>query len=486
MQSSLKNTGLLLLLFAVSFCLRFFALSQTPYANGWDGYFYINQVRSFLEEGKMDVPDSSFIYPLLILTQIITNDYILSLKIVSCILAGAFSVSLFLLSLKWSKNLKTAVVLGCFTIFSPHLTYFTAQYLKNLLGVVLFLWLLYSIDSKVKFLSLILLVINFFGHRVTALLSFIALLVNYLFLRLSRYSAVIVTLFLFMFLLVGPLLPGILNTFDIERFQGVFASYPQFAPYSFIKTFGVELISIHWFIEIIVVCAIFAVALVYAGLQIIRRKIDHRLTLLLIILLLLIFPFFKWSLDGPGIRLLFIFILLCPLLIIILIKDLRNGHATTIICLVLLLSGFFSCKSYQPTKHDPPYGVYDVIAQEIASRPNKSAYELIIAHKSLAEYIVYATGIDAMSWLPEYAVDTEKLWRVVADVRDIQYSFYLDTEDLSKIHRLTPSYCLVREDVWKKFIMNVKNDQNNELLDELNTWKNPNKIRPYFMLKNKE
>jgi hypothetical protein len=332
-----------------------------------------------------------------------------------------------------------------------------------------------------------LLILNFFGHRITAVLSFLSLLAHYLFVRLPRYSIVIVIVFSLLFLIAGFLIPGILNLFDAERFRGIFtSSYPQFAPYSFVKTFGAELISGYWLAEIVSVCIVFAVAVVYAGVQTVRKKIDHRMTTLLIILMVLIFPFFEWSLEGPAFRLLFVFILVCPLLTVFLIKDLRNSYVTGVLCVSFLLAGLLSYKSYRPGKHDPPYGVYNVAAQHITSTVDMSTCELIIAHKSLAEYIVYATGIDAMSWIPEYEIEAEKLWRVAADVKDIQFSFYLEAKDLGLIHRLSPSYCFIREDIWKKFLGNVEKDHNTALLEELRGWRNPDKMRPYFMLKNKK
>jgi hypothetical protein len=418
--------------------------------------------------------------------QILTNNYILSLKIVSCILAASFTVSLFLLSLKWSGNQKAALVPACFTLFSPHLTYFAAQYPKNLLGVVLFLWLLYTIDSKIKFLPLILLVVNFFGHRVTAVLSFLSLVVYYIFRKLPRSAVFIMILFLLFFLVGGFLLPGILNLFDAERLHGIFASHPQFAPFSFIRTFSTDLISTYWLIEIIIACIVFAGGVVYIGVQIARKQVDHRMITLSATLLLLIFPFFQWSIEGPSFRFLLIFILLCPVLTIFYIRRLGNSYVICTLCVLPFSIGILSYKSYRPEKHDPSYGVYNAVAKEITSKINPANCELIIAHKSLAEYIVYSTKIDAMSWLPEYDLAPEKLWRVAAEVKDIQFSFYLSAEDLTFIYRLTPSYCFIREDVWQKFLKNIKKDHDAELLDELTSWKNPDKVRPYFMLKNKK
>jgi hypothetical protein len=126
------------------------------------------------------------------------------------------------------------------------------------------------------------------------------------------------------------------------------------------------------------------------------------------------------------------------------------------------------------------------MSEQISIHETPASCDLIIAHKSLAEYIVYTTKIDAMSWLPEYAIDKAKLWRVASDVKDIQLNFYLDPRDLKFTHRLTPSYCFIREDIWQKFLEQVKKDGDEELWSELMTWKNPQTVRPNYLLKRKK
>jgi hypothetical protein len=485
MPGKLKTAGLSLAIFATSFYLRLLALQQTPYANGWDGYFYINQVKALLVEGGMDVPDSSLVYPLLAGIQLIFDDYVLSFKVLGSLLAGIFSVSLFLLAKKWSGNERGAIIVGSLTLFSPHLTYFAAQYPKNLLGVILFLWLLHSLDSRSKFLAFILLIINFFGHRVTVVLSFITLLMHYVIGKFVRHTVFITMLFLIFFCVVGFLLPGILNLFDVDRLNGMFGSTPHFAPLSFVNTLGAESISAMWLAEIVTICVIFFISLIYAIILIRTKQTDNRLILLLMVLLLLIFPFFKWSVEGPAFRFALLFILLCPVLTIFFVGKLANGYLISGLCGFFVLLGFISYKSYRPLKHDPPYHVYNNMSTRVSSMNDTTSIELIIAHKSLAEYIVYATGVDAMSWIPEYEIDEGKLWRVAADVKDVQFRYYLSTDDLKFISRLSPSYAFVREDVWVKFIGKVKADGNDELLVELSTWRNPDKMRPDFLLKNK-
>jgi hypothetical protein len=154
--------------------------------------------------------------------------------------------------------------------------------------------------------------------------------------------------------------------------------------------------------------------------------------------------------------------------------------------IVLIACSFFSYRSYDASKHDPPYKLYSNVAEQILSNVGADSCELIIAHKSLAEYIVYSTGVDAMSWIPEYEIADSRLWRIAEGVKDVQFNFYLDSADVSFVHRLTPSYSLIREDCWQRFILNVRKDGNEEMLRDLTTWKNPSRLRPGFMRRNKE
>jgi len=217
----------------------------------------------------------------------------------------------------------------------------------------------------------------------------------------------------------------------------------------------------------------------------VRTKERSQLPILLLILALLIFPFFEWSLEGPSLRFFLMFILLCPLLLIFLLKSVRTNYVLESLSIVLVLASFFSIKSYDPGKHDPPYRLYDTVSRQMLSKVNADSAELIIAHKSLAEYIVYSTGIDAMSWVPEYEIEKTRLWRVAHGVKDIQFNYYLDPADLDFVYRLTPSYSLVREDCWEKFMERVGKDGDEELLRELTNWRNPGKVRPKFLLRNK-
>ena len=150
--------------------LRFHALSQTPYANGWDGYFYLVQVKAWVETGRMHSPEASLIYPLLRFWLWCTGDYVLMYQYCAAALAGAFAAMMV-----WTaRSGAGAWLFGGWALFSPQLTYFASQYPKNLLGVVLLLAFIGSLPGAIGrqqasrfILPVILLIVNYFGHRMT-------------------------------------------------------------------------------------------------------------------------------------------------------------------------------------------------------------------------------------------------------------------------------------------------------------------------------
>lgn len=474
----------LIVFFTLSFILRFLALNQTPFVNGWDGYFYLVQVKSLMEEGSMHSSDLSLIYPLIISLKWITNNYELSFKITSAILAGGFSVCMFHLANKWSKNIFVAIFIGSFTLFSPHLTYFTSQYAKNLLGVIFFLLFLSSIDATKKRIPIALLILNIFGHRVTLVLS-VLFGGLHLFLKKSSLKVLIVSgVIASIFIALSIFIPGILNLSDIERFNNEFSNQLQFAPASFLKSFE-DLINNYWSFEIYFVCAIYFIALFYLIYLAIKKKATLKHFLLMLISTLLIFPFFRWSLQGFGYRLFLVFVLLIPVLLVF-FKDVYNKYVLLVMSLLLIGFSFFSYKSYDPQKFDPPYKSYDHIGKMMLKYAESNNIELIIGHKSMAEIITYKTGIDVMPWIPEYEIQPEKLWRIATDIRYQEIKYYLAKEDLNFVYRLDINYFLIREDLWQKTLKNIiQKDNDRELFEHLQTWKNPFKIRPKYLSKDK-
>ncbi len=155
-----------LILVVASIGCRYAAFMQTAFATGWDSYFYLVQLKSIVETGQMHSPEGSLIYPFLRLVYWVTQDYVAALKWGAALLCGLWTGLLYYLPR--SRNM--GLLLAAWAVFSPQLTYFAAAYPKNLLGIVLFAAFVLSIERVGKqrvILALILLIVNYFGHRMT-------------------------------------------------------------------------------------------------------------------------------------------------------------------------------------------------------------------------------------------------------------------------------------------------------------------------------
>ena len=455
----------------ISALLRYLAFTQTPFATGWDSYFYLVQIKSLEETGQIHSPEASLIYPYLRLFYWMVGDYVVAMKLAAAVLCGVFT----LLLCRRGPNLP---LLGAWSLFSPQLTYFAAQYPKNLLGLVLFVAFVRVLDwaaSKSRaWLAApgLLLIINYFGHRMMFGLAVIYLLMWIGFQLKWRFScrawcfhqthfkqasqhkhslhrlrlvktphtakrAAIKILFALgmaigAFLLAGQLFPGLAHVIDLGRLRGTFHLQPQFAPWSFVQSFGLERISGWWVFEILMVLVWFFGGLMLRGTS---KGISNPTLFWLCGLLL--FPFLEWSLTGLAWRMFLVFVLLLPLAFEVQNISKKASLATFV---VLIAASFFSWKSYSTSLHDPDYSLFKKVTGQVEYQLSESLElsessppELFIAHNALAEYFTFTTGIDAMPWLPEYAVDSSRLWRIAAGVQGQTLRYFAGTENVLKI-----------------------------------------------------
>ena len=470
-----------LLLFA-SFLLRWLALGQTPYGNGWDAYFYLVQLKAWLEEGSMHSQDLSLIYPYMLLFKAFIADYVLAYKAGAAFLAALFSLSVFALAYKLSgRRYAPALVLGAFTLFSPELTYFAAQYPKNLLGLLFLLWLMYVADNWK--LALLLLLLGFFGHRMTALLG-MGYIATYYLLRFGKLRPLLIVAGIGLaFLALGILLPGLLSFYDWERLEGFLSPQPQLLLLSFQDTLSAAAFSPFWQAELWLSGFFLVVALAYL---LYRKAWQAREMALILLALLLIFPFYSWSTEGIAFRFVQVFILLSPLLLIPLLAQLENAQRKVFSLMAALLAvlALFSWKSYEPVRHDPPYALYRYITGRALHALKGEEAELVIAHKGLAEFFTFSSGLDAMPWEPEYAIAPEKLWRISAGFEKQELVYALGQEG-SKMWALGMDYTLLPESSWQQILKQWQQEENKELLEEAQSWRNPFTQRPAYLLKNK-
>lgn len=481
----------------VSAELRFWAFSQTPYANGWDSYFYLVQLKSLEETGRMHSPEASLIYPYLRLFYWMTGDYVLAMKAGTAILAGAFSASVFWLSQGPTRKLPftfCSLLLGAWSLFSPHLTYFAAQYPKNLLGVVLLVVFVGSLSKiKVQKLStwvfpVILLLINYFGHRLTFSLAAVYLIFWLVFQYKSSLFGKLFSLknllyacvALGFFFAVGQIFPGLFHFADFGRLDGVLALPPQFAPYSFVSQFGLERISGWWLLE---VCAVTGVWLLAVGFALQRKKIFNASIPLFVLCSLLLFPFLEWSFTGVAWRFFLVFILLTPLLVIDFQID-NQRRSGLIFAAILAFCSLFSWKSYHPKQHDPDYAAFAQVTNQARQILAEKQPELVIAPNVLSEFFTFTTGVDAMPWLPEYSIDSNRLWRIATGVHLRTLEYYAGV-NRTRMKPLGFQYFLMPEYVWQSIVRKAEWENDEDFLADMRRGRNPSQVRPGWLLRRK-
>jgi hypothetical protein len=517
--SKYKNTAFAFLSISLGIILSsYFRLDsylQTQFANGWDSYFYLIQLKSYIESGEMHSSDLSLIYPLMIGIQHFVGDYVSTFKFTALLLIAISLLCSFLVGLRITKKTEVALVLSSFFCFSPHLTYFASQYPKNLLGFIFFLLLIpfipFNKQAKLQnriakyALFFLILLLNYFGHRMTFILSILLVASYFVIQKASPKTISALAISFFLLVGLGGLFPGLLSLADFERLEGLLTSVPQFAPYSFWQSFGRDRISTAWKLEIAFISIAFFFNIAYGFYSLQKpsesntpaRKPEIIGLSLTAICLLLIFPFFKWSLEGIAYRAFLVFMLIVPIAFALNLNSLLakkhflpygkaiTGFAWSLIFLLLAISPL-NASSYKPEKHDPPYLLYAKISERVINQMDGKELELLICHKSLAEYFTFTTGIDALPWLPEYEIQAEKLWRVATDIPNRKIQQYLTQSNQQKTKKLSIGYYLIREDSWQAFLNKLQKNRELETLHQLETWRNPNKMRPSYLLKGKK
>ncbi|MBV6443587.1 MAG: hypothetical protein EPGJADBJ_05369 [Saprospiraceae bacterium] len=509
---------------SASAMFRLWALSQTSYANGWDAYFYLVQLKSLEETGSMHSPEASLFYPYLRLFYWITGEYVPALKTGTAILAGAFTATVFWMAGHRASN-RYALPFTVWSLFSPHLTYFAAQYPKNLFGLVLLVAFIGSLDrltlsrssvfGRAGILPVLLLVFNYFGHRLTFALAVIYLT----FWMIARHKQVFslkkllhAAIAICLFLTIGRIFPGLFHIVDFGRLSGVLSWAPQFAPYSFVRYFGPERISGWWMAEVaavtgcwllVVGCWLLVVGcrLPVAGCRLVHRprllnpqspipnpqspiRNPQSSNALPALCSLLLFPFLEWTFTGVAWRFFLVFVLLTPLLVIDFQFD-KRMRSGLIFAAVLLCCSFFSWKSYDPELHDPGYARFEAITDRSRQVLEEKNAVLVIAPNALSEFFTFTTGTDAMPWLPEYAVDSSRLWRIATNVQMQTLRYYAGEADADLITALGYRYFLLPEHVWQRAIWQAKAENDKDFLAGALGWPNPSQIRPAWLLQRK-
>lgn len=464
---------------AYAFTLHFLSLQQSSFANGWDSYFYLVQIKNYLEEGELVSSRLSLFYPFLIGIQSIAQDYVLTWKIAGALLSACFPLLCYGVLNAMGLRRPVAVLGFALAIFSPHLFYFSAQYLKNLMGMDLVLLLLmFLFRGKMRW-ALVVLLLSVFTHKAAAGIGIVAFVVHFLLHRNTKLlpwllgAAALV-------LVVSFIAPVVFSINDLFRESTVFSNRLEFSYHLFLQDSGIPK-NEGWRWELIL--TLISLPLFWLLYRKGKREMLLAVSVLHISWALFNLPIWSQHALGYGFRFFLQSALLAPLLLAVLFIGIKKQVPLYLLSALLLFLASYSVKAYEPSHHDPPYVKYHFLSGTLESMNSFADAELYIAHKGLAEYIKFDTGKDAMSWIPEYPIAADRLWRIVkTNEYAAIYSYFESDEEAEMWHRLSSFYFLVPEYEWQAVYQRIS-QKDSQLLEKLSTWQNPNKMRPEYMQK---
>lgn len=461
----------------LGFTFHYLSLIRTPYANGWDSYFYLLQIKSWFENGHLVSSRISLFYPILVFFKWLADDYILGLKILTAVSAASVIPLSFVLVSEITRQKTAAFITALLALCSPHLFYFASQYPKNLVGYVFLLSMLILLIQRKYLLAVLFTILSLLIHKLTGAMALSALvffLGHQIIFKHKKHK-----LLLWGLVPIGVILciPKIFALHDFQRQLGIFSPSPQFFPLMFFREFE-GLLTLFWKIEIL---AAVLVSLTLVIVLLARKTSSYRMWVVPVLFLLLNFPFLRWDMNGFSLRFFLLAVLFGSIMTgiaVSLFPKLQKGVLVSV--LLLSIPGLLSTrKTYNPHLHDPPYAKYSAITENLAAAEVFSKAELFIAHKGLAEFIKFSTDKDAMSWIPEYKMDESTLWRIVAGVRPFRLRSFIHPDT---VYELGFDYSVVKETEWQLFLEDVR-ENHSDFYDDYTTWMNPSRVRPVFLQK---
>lgn len=519
-------------LLAVTMATGLASLSRTEYANGWDGYYYLVQIKSLHTTGSMHSREYSPVYLPMLAIHTLSGNYVTSARLSAVLIKGLFVLSVFVLTLSLLREgpegngtaaFQTALTAASLSSLSPSLNYFFSQFPKNLLGFALFFLFAALLPGsqcprgrravfRASWAALLFFA-AFFTHRFSAVLSLAYLALFYcpaLFAWLKRsfrtggkkparprWLWMAPAVFIMATVLVSQRLPLALSTHDLELVSGEMSSRPVLVPHAFLQCFGALRTTALWRIEIIAggLLPVVTLALMLRG-GAFRSAIPGRgFRALLVIAMAGLFPFLSFNPMSLSYRLYFGTLLMLPIVAIPYIRLLvgavsRPGEgsgplrkaAPVMVFAALLAVSPVTGNTYDPELHDPPYEFYEHLSQLCAEALEDSDFVVVIAHKALAEMITFSQGMDALPWSPEGSFPRERVWRITAGIVRDEVAMYLSPETADRYFiRLAGDYALLREDCWEAFLESIAHEP--VMLEAVYTWRNPTRLRPGYLMK---
>jgi hypothetical protein len=185
---------------------------------------------------------------------------------------------------------------------------------------------------------------------------------------------------------------------------------------------------------------------------------------------------------GMGYRFFLSFMLLAPILFA-LVPHIFPRQLFFVVIAALLAGIALQGSHYPAETFDPDYAYYDQVTRRAERFLSDKQPELLIGHKGLAELMTYETGIDVLPWQPEYEVDSSRLWRISAGMSSMEFRYLLSKADASRVQEVGIDYHLLPESVWQRFVEAAKRSRDEDLLERVMDWRNPQEMRPGYLRK---
>lgn len=462
------------LAFAAHFTVQWCILFSSNMAVGSDGYYYAAQVRYFLTKGRFFSPDSSPVLYLMVGASHFWNDIVVTNKLVVTVLSSIMVFPLFLIGKKL-RGESAGIILVLLCSFSSMVSEFSIEYVKNLGGIVAFVFLLWraaviyrdgaSMRNAAHLAAF--LVITFFAHKLMAVIALLYCLAYLLPLLPKRK---IVILGLVSLAVITPLMtlffPNLINLSDFSRVTSAFSKTPNFAPLSYYRISGIA----WWQVPEIALFFISPAFLLVAHLKK-RSDFSGFALYLLPVYMIAVFPFLEFKSADMAYRLFIIIFIPAAFFAASLVPAIKPGY----LALLLVAFSIYHYNSMEKFKNNLQldYRFYSMILPLI-ELPDKS---LLIVHQGFDYFYCYSGKGDSLHFLPESKHRGRPIYRLAYGLTLDELRSHLS---LKNVTVLPGGYTLMKEDDWNRLIARIDPERKKQLL----AWRNPHIARPDYMKRN--
>jgi hypothetical protein len=479
---------------------RYIFLTGLPFLNGPDAYYYALQIRFFIADGVLKIPDSSPLLQLMGYTGKLGMSCEQTIVLWTVLIQVLCGVSVFAAYRLMRKENNQGIIPGllvAWTFISPTLTFTCIEFPKYAFALIFMpLWPVALNNKRLWPVSAGAIIFSAVSHLTMIGIALVLLagwavfggLLSLIRVRAGSKRPV----FRWPVLAIGIVLLVMLAAFwggkflmpaDLKRIelQGL-----QPGLWTFLSRDGIP----QWLKGEVLGAAVVCIGLAIWAFRDTTRR--NTLFWLPFAILLLIIPFGSKEMMGIPERL----CLALPLMAITMLAGTRfvlpkwfGIPIGSLIFVILGLAAFFSKEylaSVHPDRFNPDYPLYDQVTQAIGGRD----IPMLISHQGLNYYYKYKTMKESFPYEPESHWPKTRIWRVVFGITPSTWAYYLPKQDLwggGLLFSLPAKYTLVREDLWVQFRDQLRTSQDEELrVLVFHSWLNPSQKRPEFARKRAE